>query len=98
MGSQKTYSSTGTGDEIMHTCRYHLHNLFYNSDPLDYLSVNETEIKLSLENSVESRWRALKRFLENGLVEFGQFKECHTGELERTYGAVLSKMEELEEK
>ena len=45
-----------------------------------------------------SRWRALKRFLENNLVEFGQFKECHTGELERTYGAVLSKMRELEEK
>ena len=44
----------------MHTCRYHLHNLANEADPLYYLSTHEEEIKLSLGNSVESRWRELK--------------------------------------
>ena len=49
---------------MMHTCRYHLHNLFYEKDPTDYLLTHKEEIKLSLDNSVESRWRKLKRFVE----------------------------------
>ena len=43
-----------------------------------------------------NRWEALKLFLTNGLIEFSQFKECHTGKWEESYNALLSKMEELE--
>jgi hypothetical protein len=42
------------------------------------------------------RWNELKQYLVNGLVEFGQFKECHTGKWEEAYQGLLSKMEELE--
>lgn len=42
------------------------------------------------------RWEELKSYLVNSLVEFGQFKECHTGKWEEAYSALLAKMEELE--
>ena len=39
---------------------------------------------------------SIKIIFNNGLVEFGQFKECHTGKWEEAYGVLLAKMEELE--
>lgn len=75
----------------MHTCRYHLHNLFYGKDPTDYLSVNEKEIKLSLDNSVESRWRELKAWLKKHPNQIHYMGAA-------TIESVVKKMEELEEK
>jgi hypothetical protein len=42
------------------------------------------------------KWEALKRYLEEQLVEFGYFKECSTGVWTRAYNGILSKMKELE--
>ena len=58
-------------------------------DPAAILAVSEMR-------KLARMWDELKLFLTRGLVEFGQFKECHTGKWEEAYSALLAKMEELE--
>jgi hypothetical protein len=53
---------------MMHSCRYHLHNLVNEADPLYYLLTHDASIRLSLDYSVESRWRELKKQLRNEIT------------------------------
>jgi hypothetical protein len=76
----------------MHTCRYHLHNLVNEADPLYYLLTHDAEIRLSLDYSVESRWRELKKQLRDEIA-LGVTDYRYHDALE----SVLNRMKQLEE-